>query len=181
MSKLALLMTLAEGDPPWWNYPGFELWKFVNLGLFIVAALVLHRYFGRPIAKALQTRKETIARDLIQARQERDEALRQLAEMESRFERLDSEIAAIRQRSQAEANAENERIRRATEAEMVKLRESARREIDAVTKSATSELKRFASEESIRLAREFITSEITPEDDARITRERAQRLGGASH
>lgn len=178
MSALALLVTFAEGDPPWWNYPGFELWKFVNLALFLAAALFLLR---RPISNALQARRESIGRALVQARRERDEALKQLAAVEQRLQGLDAEVAAIRQRSSADAEAETERIQRATEAELIKLRESARREIDATTKAVAAELRRFASEESIRVATQYISSEITLEDDGRITRERAQRLGGATH
>lgn len=181
MLTIGLLVTFAEGDPAWWDYPGFELWKFVNLALFILAALAIHRFLGRPIANGLQARRESIGRALVQARHERDEALRQLAEVEARLESLDAEIVAIKERSKSEADAEKERIQRETEAELVKLRESARREIDTATKAATIELKRFASEESIRLAKEFITSDITPEDDARLTRERAERLGGAAN
>lgn len=178
MSSLALIILFAEGDAPWWDYPGFELWKFVNLTLFLIAGFVLLR---RPIASALQARRESIGRALIQARKERDEALKQLAEVETRLAGLDEEVAAIRERSQLEAAAESERIRKSTESELSKLRESARREVDATAKSVTAELRRFASEESIRTAGQFISSEITSEDDARITKERAQRLGGAAH
>jgi len=181
MSLFLLVITFAGGDPSWWDYPGFELWKFINLAVFIVLALLFHRMLGGPVSNGLQARKEAIARALVQARQERDEALKQLAEVESRLQGLDAEVTAIRERSKAEAEAENARIQRATEAELAKLRESAKREIDAATKSATAELRRFASDESIRLAQHLITSEITAEDDARITRERAQRLGGATH
>jgi F-type H+-transporting ATPase subunit b len=181
MSLFALILIFVEGDPPWWDYPGFELWKFTNLALFIVAVFLFHRFLGKPVAKGLQARKEAIARALVEARQERDEALKQLAEVELRLNGLSAEVAAIRERSKSEAEAENARIQRATEAELVKLRDSAKREVDAATKTATTELRRFASEESIRLAQQVITSQITAEDDARITRARAQQLGGATH
>jgi F-type H+-transporting ATPase subunit b len=179
MTFFALILIFAEGDPPWWDYPGFELWKFTNLAIFIVAAFVLHRFLGKPVSNGLQARKELIARALVEARQERDDALRQLAEVESRLAGLSAEVAAIGDRSRSEADAENARIQRATEAELVRLRESAKREIEAAIKSASTELRRFASEESIRLAEQFITSEISSDDDLRITRERAQRIGGA--
>lgn len=179
--KLMLILVFAEGDPQWWNYPGFELWKFVNLALFIVAALLIHRFLGRPVAAGLQARRESIARDLVKAKQERDEALKQLADVESRLSRMDAEVTALRERAKTEAEGEQGRIQRATDAELSKLRESAKREVDAAAKAASVELRRFASEESIRLAREVIASEITSQDDARITTERAQRLGGSTH
>ena len=176
---LFLFIFLAEEDPPWWNYPGLELWKFVNLAIFVVAFLYFLRWLG--VFQGLQTRKEMIAKALVEARRERDQALAQLAEVEKRLEGLDVEIEAIRQKSRVEAERESERIQRATEAEIAKLKESAQREIDAASKAAAAELRRFASDQSIRLAEEIISREITPEDDARLTRERAANLGGAAH
>ena len=122
-----------------------------------------------------------IARALVEARRERDHALAQLAEVEKRLEGLDAEIDAIRQKSKLEAEMESQRIQRATESEIAKLKERAQREIDAASKAAAAELRRFASEQSIRLAEQIITREISPEDDGRLTRERAANLGGTAH
>ena len=55
-----------EADGVWWtylNYPGLELWKFVNLALFIIVGIYLHRRFGRPISEALRARGEGIKRN----------------------------------------------------------------------------------------------------------------------
>ena len=176
---MALLVVLfAEGDPPWWNYPGLELWKFVNLGIFIVAFLYFLRWLG--VFQGLQTRKEMIARSLAEARRERDQALAQLAEVERRLEGLDEEIEAIRQKSKVEAEMESQRIQRATEDEIAKLKQNAQREIEAASRAAAAELRRFASDESIRLAEQIIRKEIRPEDDARLTKERAAKLGGTA-
>jgi F-type H+-transporting ATPase subunit b len=175
----AIAYNLAfEGAESFWDYPGFELWKFVNLAIFVGAGIYLHRVFGRPISEALRSRKERIRSELKRAREERDHALQQLAEVESRLQGLDAEIAAIRERSAAEAEAEEARIRTATEFELSRLRESAQKEIESAGKAAATELRRFASEQSIQLAEEFIRREIGPEDEARLMRLRADSLGG---
>jgi F-type H+-transporting ATPase subunit b len=181
LANLNMPLLLAFEGPSIFDYPGFEMWKFVNLGIFILAAIVLHRVFGRPVSEALRLRKERIKAELQQAREERDQALAQLAEVEARLAKLDSEIAAIRDRSVTEANAERGRIQSATEAELVKLRESAKREIETATKAASAELRRFASETSIQLAADYLRREIGPEDEARLLKLRAEGLGGRTN
>jgi F-type H+-transporting ATPase subunit b len=173
-----LAIFIQEGVSPWWNYPGVELWKFLNLFIFIAVGVYLLR---RPLSDALRSRREGIKRDLLRARQERDDALAQLAEVESRVERLDAEVAIIRERSKAEADAERERIKSSTEAEMTKLREQAQREIDSAGKAARQELRQFAAGQSVRLAEELIRREIRPEDDARLIGLNVEEFGRGTH
>lgn len=173
-----LLAFDGEGVP-WWNYPGLELWKFVNLFVFIAAALFLHHRFGQPIREALRSRSESIKRELQRAQEERDLALAKLAEVEARFKNLDDEVTAVRERARVEAEAEKERIRLATEAEIGKLREQSKREIESAGKAARMELRRFAAQESVRLAEQILEKEMRPEDDARLTNLNVKELGGA--
>jgi F0F1-type ATP synthase membrane subunit b/b' len=167
----------TNAEYPWWNYPGLELWKFVNLFVFIACALYLHRRFGRPIREALRARSEGIKRELIRAQEERDQALAKLAEVEARFQRLDSEVAKVKERAWAEAEAERERIKSATELEIAKMRDQAKREVESLGKAARQELRQFAAQESLRLAEEILAKEIGPEDDARLTTLSVNELG----
>ena len=173
-----LAIFIQEGVSPWWNYPGVELWKFLNL--FILIAVGVY-WLRRPLSDALRSRREGIKRDLLKARQERDAALAQLAEVESRLERLDAEVATIREKSKSEADAERERIKRSTEVEMVRLREQAQREIDSAGKAARLELRQFAAGQSVRIAEELIRQEIRPEDDARLIGLNVEEFGRGTH
>lgn len=161
----------------WVNYPGLELWKFVNLLIFLLCAFYLHKRFGRPIREALRSRSEGIKRDLAKAREERDRALAKLVEVESRLESLDAEIGMIERKAQAEAEAEKHRIKLSTDQEIAKIREQAKREIENAGKAARHELRRFAAMESVRLAEEILKREIGPEDEARLTSLNVQELG----
>jgi F-type H+-transporting ATPase subunit b len=165
------LFAVLEGPdgPPWWNYPGLELWKFVNLLLFILAGLYLHRRFGQPVKEGLRSRSEAIKRELQRAQEERDRALAKLAEVEARFANLDAEVSKVNERSVAEIEAERERITLATEGELARMREQAKREIESAGKTARHELRRFAAQESVRIAEEILKKEIGPEQDARLT------------
>lgn len=159
------------------NYPGLELWKFINLAVFIVGAFYLHRRFGRPLREALRSRGEGLKRELARAQDERDQALAKLAEVEMRFAGLDAEVARIKERARVESETERERINLATEQEISKIREQARREMESVGKAARQELRRFAAMESVRLAEEILKVEIGPDDDARLTSQSVQELG----
>lgn len=172
------LALMPEWLDRWFNYPGIEAWRFLNLFIFSGAALYLHRRFGRPIREALRARGEGIKRELQRAREERDQALARLAEVEARFANLDTEVAKVKERTAAEAAAEQQRISAATEEELSKLREQAKREIESAGKAARHELRRFAADESVRLAEEILVKEIRPDDDVRLTSQSVQELGG---
>ncbi len=144
------LLWLAEGEAaPWWNRPGLEVWKFFNLFLFVGALIYILR---RPVSDALRARREGIRRELMRAQEERDAANAKLEEVKARLARLDEEAE--------------------------KLREQARREIESAGKAARHELRRFAAEQSVRLAEEMIRRDIRPEDDQRLVNRQVEELGG---
>ena len=176
------MFLLVNWIPDWLdtglNYPGIEAWKFFNLLVFLGAGFYLHQRFGRPIREALRSRGEAIKRELHRAREERDQALAKLAEVEARFANLDAEIAKVKERTTAEAASERERLSAATEEEISKLREQAKREIESAGKAARHELRRFAADESVRLAEEILAREIGADDDLRLTSQAVQELGG---
>ena len=171
------LSRILDRLDPWVNYPALELWKFVNLSVFIVCAFYLHRRFGRPIREALRSRGEGIKRELARAQEERDQALAKLTEVEMRFAELDSEVARIKEMARVESEAERERINLATKREISKIREQAKREIESVGKAARQDLRRFAAMESVRLAEEILKIDIGPDDDARLTNQSVRELG----
>jgi F0F1-type ATP synthase membrane subunit b/b' len=179
MILVVMGFSIFAAIPDWLNYPGLELWKFANLAIFVVCAFYLHRRFGRPVREALRSRGEGIKRELTRAREEKDQALAKLAELETRFANLDAEVERIRQRAKAEADAERQRINLTTDQEISKIREQAKREIESAGKAARHELRRFAALESVRLAEEILKVEIGPDDDARLTSQSVQDLGRA--
>ncbi len=160
---------------PWWNYPGLEAWKFLNLLIFIGGMLFVLR---RPLSEALQHRRETIRQELEKSRQDMAEAKAALDEIETRLSRLDSEVQKIQGEAAAEAEAERKRIAEHTELEIGKLRTQAQREVESAGKVAAQELRRFVAEESVKLAEQLLRRDLRPDEDARIIRANIARLGG---
>ncbi len=177
MHPFAFATFSLEAGSIWWNYPGLELWKFVNLAWFIAGAIYLHRRFGRPVSEALRARGEGIKVELQRARDEKERALAKLAEVEAKIQRMDSEVSSIREQAKFEAEAERERIKVATEAEMRKLRQQAQREIESAAKAAVQELREFAAQQSVSLAEESIRRDLRAEDDKRIIGLNVEQLG----
>jgi F0F1-type ATP synthase membrane subunit b/b' len=175
------LFAILEGSDgiPWWNYPGLELWKFFNLLAFILLALYLHRRFGRPIKEALRSRGEAIKRELKQAKEERDQALAKLSEIEARFANLDTEVGKVKARNAAEIAAERERIKSATDSELARMRDQAKREIESAGKIERQEVRRFAAQESVRMAEDILKKEIGPAEHERLTDRSIEELRGS--
>ncbi len=171
---IALFLETETHTKPWWDYPGLEVWKFVNLFLFAGGMVYLLK---RPLSEAFRARREGIRRELLKAREERDQALAKLADIQRRLDLLDSEIAVIREHSQFEAQTEQERIMRDTEQEILKLKEQSQREIVSAGKVAKHELRRFAAQQSVRLAEEIVRREIGSDDDARLIELNVEQLG----
>ena len=172
----ALLMIFASEGGSWWDYPGFELWKFVNLFVF-VAILVYILTRKVKLGEAFKTRREQIKQELQRAQQERDAALAKLKEVEERLARLDTEVATIREQSQREVAEERERIAKSTAQEIAKLGEQAKREIESAGKAAKHDLRVYAAETSVRMAESIIRREMRPEDDVRLISRNVEELG----
>ena len=161
------MLLLAEGIE-WYNYPGLELWKFFNLALFTAAGIYVLR---KPINQALLARREAIQQELVNAKQERDKAMANVAEADSLLSRLDQDVHTVQEQAQAEAASEKQRIAASTAHEIEKLKQQAQREMENANKLARKELRQFLAEKSVQMARESIRTQMGPEDDTALIRE----------
>lgn len=150
------------------NYPGLELWKFLNLAIFTAAAIFVLR---KPISTALATRRGAIQGELIRARNEREQALAKVAEADALLSRVDDDVRAVREQARQEADSERERMAAATQRELEKMKDQAQREIERANKLARKELQQFLAARSIELARKSISTQMRPEDDTVLIKE----------
>lgn len=166
------MLLLAEGIE-WYNYPGLELWKFLNLAIFLAAAIYVLR---KPINRALLARRDAIQQELVTAQQEREQALARVAEADSLLGRLDEDVRAVQKQANEEAALEKQRIAASTEREIEKLKQQAQREMETADKLARKELRQFLAEKSVQMARESIRTQMRPEDDTALIRENIGEL-----
>ena len=152
----------------WANYPGLELWKFLNLAIFTTAAIFVLR---KKINESLLARRDAIKQELVAAQQERERALAQVAEAENRLSRLHEDVRAVHKQADEEAKSERDRIAAATAREMEKLKQQSQREVETAGKLARKELRQFLAQRSIELARESVRNQMSPEDDTALIKE----------
>ncbi len=159
----------------YFNYPGFELWRFLNLGIF--AAIMVY-LLKKPLTEAFKAKRETIRAEIIKAEAEKQAALAELTSTEAKLAHLDTESAVVVENARRTAAEEKSRILEQTEFEIGRIREQADGEIASANKQAQNKLRRFSAEESIRLAEEKIRKEINAEKDGRLIKANIQAIGG---
>jgi F-type H+-transporting ATPase subunit b len=149
-----------HGESPW-AFAG-KLFNFtVLMGLLI--------YFLRePLRRYLGDRGTQIRTDLVTAAAMKEDAARQIAEIDGKLKQLPRELDALRERGQREIAGEQASIEAAAAAERDRLLEQTRREIELQLRAARRDLVTHAADLAVQVARERIRSRITTEDQRRL-------------
>jgi F-type H+-transporting ATPase subunit b len=168
-----MFLLASEGTMEWLNYPGLELWKFVNLAIFAALGIYVLR---RPISQALLARRESIRQEILAAQNERDQALARIAEADNLLVRLDDDVRTVHEQATQEAKAERQRLAEATARELEKLKQQAQREMETADKLARKGLRKYLAQRSVELARETIRNQMRPEDDTQLIKENMGEL-----
>ena len=154
--------------PEWFNYPGLEAWKFLDLAIFMAVMIYILR---RPIADALAGRRDAIKQELVDAETKRARAMEKANEAQAQLEHLDADIQSVRELAHKEAESERERLAAATTRELDKLKQQAQREMETADKVARKQLREFFAMKSIDVARQSIRTQMRPEDEALLINE----------
>lgn len=159
----------------WFNIPGFELWKFINLALFVGILIYLLK---KPLTETFKAKREEIRADLIKAEAEKKDAQAKLASVEGRLAQLENEKAQIIAKATAEAENEKQRLADMTASEIARIHSQADAEIARIAGQSRAELRRFAADESVRAAETLVREKIDTAGDAKIVRAAIQQIGG---
>jgi F-type H+-transporting ATPase subunit b len=134
---------------------GRAYWLSVLVNFAIVAGLIFW-----PAKKYLpaifRSRTASIQKSLEEARKTSQEAKRRLSNIEARLSKLDVEIGEMRWAAEQEAANEEIRIKAVAEEDARKIVESAEQEIMAAAKLARRELKAYAADLAVSLAKKQI-------------------------
>ena len=153
------------------------IWKTINL-LLLLGLLI--KLMGKPFATFFRKRRDDLNERLDRAVKDREEAVRLVAEMRARLDRLGDEVAEIRRRAAEEGEAEKAAQVEAAELDAEMLRRSAAEEIERRLSLARAELARTAADLAAQTARELVAKSLGPEDQRRIFEDSVGRLGRAS-
>lgn len=159
----------------WFNIPGFEIWKFVNLAIFIAFMVYVLK---KPLGAAFNAKRDQIRAELIKAEAEKQAALVKLTSAEGKLAQLETEKANILQKAKDEAAFEKKRLAEQTKLEAERLRHQSESELTRISKQSHAELRRFSAEESIRLAEEKLRAQIDGDKDARLVKASISEIGG---
>ena len=159
----------------YFNYPGFELWKFINLGLFVWILVYLAK---KPLSEAFKERRDVIRAELIKAEEEKQAALSKLTSVEASLVSVDSEKASILKSAREEVEAEKRRLTEQAASEAAKLKAQAEGEAARLGAVARIQLRRFAVDESLRMAEEKLRTTVDANTDGRLINSGIQAIGG---
>jgi F-type H+-transporting ATPase subunit b len=162
-----ITLAFAEGTS-WFNYPGLELWKFLNLAIFLFFAIYVMR---RRISEALGTRRDAIKQELVQAQEQKALALAKMSEADSLLSRVDADVRTVQEHARQEAHSERERVAAAAAREIEKLKQQGEREMDTAAKVARKSLRQFLAQKSVDFARQQVRGQISPEADRQLIEE----------
>ena len=149
-----------------------RLFEYLNFA--VLAGAVLFALL-RILPKSFREKRETIQRDLIEARTATAQANERLAAIEQRLGRLDEEISGISKQAEKDVLEDEARIKTSIEVERERILKSIDTEIAAATSTAQRELRQFAAGLAVDRAAQKLT--LTPEDDRALLHEFAQSLG----
>jgi F-type H+-transporting ATPase subunit b len=119
--------------------------------------MVLIFWKGGPLLKeALQMRSRSIRRAIDAAQRLAEDAAKRLADVEKRWAKLDSEIAAIQALAEVERSYEEQVLNAKMAEDIRRIMEYSQSEIDRAGQRARCELRAFAADLAVSLARESI-------------------------
>lgn len=161
----------------WLNIPGFEVWKFLNLAIFII---VIGYLVKKPLSDAFRAKRDAIRAELIRAEEAKQAALKQLTAAEARLAGLENEKGSVLKKAREEAEAEKQRIAEQAEIDIEKLQSQADDEVRRLQKQIAVQLRRYSADESLRLAEMKLRSRIDAEQDSRLVKSGISSIGGLS-
>ncbi len=163
-----------DGTPNWLDpdegdhFPLYALGAHaINFLLFLGAAV----YFGRrPIGDALSNRALAIRKELTESARLRDEARQRSDALADRLDKIEAEIASMRQKAEEEAANEERQLIARAEAEAERIHEATLRSIRDEVARARFALKRDAVNLAVELAEAALKERMDAEEQQRLAR-----------
>ena len=140
--------------------------KKLGLQLFNFAVLlvILVKFGGGALSKALLLRHNQLKADLAQASELRAAAEAKLAKQEQRLARLETEIGELRQGVKAEAEAEKQKLIAAAEERAKRIQDETVFLVNQQVREAEAKLRRESADAALKMAEDILRRAVGPAD-----------------
>jgi F-type H+-transporting ATPase subunit b len=153
--------------------PGLSLWTAIT---FLVLIVVLSKVAWGPIVKMLDERERTIRDAIEQAKKERAEAERMLAEQKESLQKAQRDAAELAKRSQAEVESLRQELTARARKEADELVASARAQILEEKSKAVAELRGQVADMTIAVAKRLIPQVVDEKAHRALVEEYVKQL-----
>ena len=144
-----------------WHVPSIY-WQIANLAVVVALFVFLLK---RPAPKFFQGRAKEILGLFEKAFKDKEEALARLKEVEDKMAKLGDEVAAIDQSAKEAAEADRQKVQAEAENSRERIRTEAAQEMERRVKEARRDLRVYAADLAVKMARELASARITEEDE----------------
>jgi F-type H+-transporting ATPase subunit b len=156
------------GANPFAGDVGNAIWTVV---IFLLVVFILGKFAWKPILGALQKREDFIRDSLAQAKHEREEAKRQLAEYTAKLDHARAEASAIVDEGRRDAEVVRHKIEEHAKKEAAAMLDRAKREIGIAKDTAVKEIYVLSAKLATDMASKIIRKELNPHEHERLVSE----------
>jgi F-type H+-transporting ATPase subunit b len=162
----------AKPDPA--ESPTGVIFRWLNfLIVFGGIAYLIAKYGGT----FFRGNARQIAANIVEATAVKAEAERELHEVETKIERLDHDVAEMREEARRNWAAESERLHASGQAEIEKIAHAAREELAASERAAQQQVREIAASMAVERAAALVSSMMNAEVRARMFQSFLSELG----
>jgi len=151
---------------------------FWTLLIFLLVLGVLAKFAWGPVLKGLQKREAFIRDSLLSAKQQNEQAQRQLAEYTEKLNKAREEATAIVEEGRRDAEEVRKRIVAEAKAEAEAAVRRAKKDIELARDAAVKQLHDQTILLATSIAGKIVRQELKPQDHARLMDEALQEMGG---
>ena len=149
------------------------LFKWINFAILVGG---LGHVLRKPLAAFFVERSASIQKGLDEGRKALEASQARLQSVENKLNRFEEEMANFRTAALEEMKAERENLRRMTASEIEKVIDSLRVQMEVATKQARLELKLYAAQQAVEMARQMFGQRLDDAGQRRLVADFVARL-----
>lgn len=166
----------AEPNPA--DSPAGQIFRWLNFAIvFGGIAFLITKYGG----SFFKSNAKAIAASIHEGTAAKEEADRQLQEMDAKIAHLDQDVTEIRETARRDSAAETERLTTSAKIEIEKIETAARAELGAAERAARQELRVIAASMAINGAGSLVSSRMNKDVRSRLLRAFLADLGRSAN